>query len=104
MTMGNMDIGQITPARPILRPVPEIGEAPRKEGMSFGKVIKDVVDDAVKAEQDASKAIEDFASGKIDDVHDVVMAVGRANMAISLLVQIRNGILEAYQELSSISM
>jgi len=40
----------------------------------------------------------------MQDVHDVVMAVGKANMAIQLLVQVRNGVLEAYQELSRIQM
>ena len=80
-------------------PQPRSGDQP-----SFGKIIKGVFEEAVEAESEAGKAVEDFAAGNITDVHDVVMAVGKANMAIQLLVQVRNGILEAYQELSRISM
>jgi flagellar hook-basal body complex protein FliE len=102
--MSNIGIGPVSPRLDVFRPVPEVGEPPRKEGGSFSKVIKGVVDDAVRAEEDAGKAIRDFAAGNIDDVHDVVMAVGKANMAISLLVQVRNGILDAYNQLSKIAM
>lgn len=102
--MSDIIIGPITPRLNVIKPVPEVGEAPRGDGASFSKVIKGVVDEAVTAEQEAGQAIQDFASGSIDDVHDVVMAVGRANMAISLLVQVRNGILDAYNQLSKISM
>jgi flagellar hook-basal body complex protein FliE len=102
--MSGLKIGQIDPGRQILKPVPEVGKPPKEGGVSFGNVIKGVVDDAIKAEQDAHVAIADFASGNLNDVHDVMMAVGKANMAVSLLVQIRNGVLQAYNELSKISM
>jgi flagellar hook-basal body complex protein FliE len=102
--MSDFRIGPVPPGLDVFKPVPEVGKPPRKESASFGKVIKGVVDEAIKAEENAGKAIQDFASGNINDVHDVVMAVGRANMAISLLVQVRNGVLDAYNQLSKIAM
>jgi len=94
---------------PAVRPV-EILKGPQElpgaqsgGGASFGDIVKGVFQEAVDAESDAGKAVEDFAAGNITDVHDVVMAVGKANMAIKLLVQVRNGLLEAYQELSRVS-
>ena len=101
--MSDIRIGPIASRPRIFDPVPEVPEAPEKQGLSFSKLIKDVASDAIEAEQEAARAIEDFAAGNINDVHDVVLAAGKANMAISLLVQIRNGVLEAYQELSRIS-
>jgi flagellar hook-basal body complex protein FliE len=97
-------IGPVASRPDIFKPVPEVPEPLKKEGLSFGKIMKSVADSAIEAEQEASTAIENFASGNINDVHDVVIAAGKANMAISLLVQIRNGVLQAYQELSRISM
>ena len=104
--MSDLKVGPVDPRVNIFKQVPEIGGAPKPQegGLSFGKMVKDVLGEAIQAEQDAGQAIQDFATGNIDDVHDVVMAVGRANMAIQLLVQVRNGVLEAYQELSRISM
>jgi flagellar hook-basal body complex protein FliE len=88
----------------ILKPPQEITQQPSGEGPSFGKIIKGVFEEAVEAESEAGRAVEDFAAGNIANVHDVVMAVGKANMAIQLLVQVRNGVLEAYQELARVSM
>lgn len=102
--MSGIRIDQVTPRVDRFKPVLEVPEPPKEKGLSFGEVIKGIVGDAVEADQEASKAIEDFAAGNINDVHDVVLAVGKANMAIQLLVQIRNGVLEAYGELSKISM
>jgi flagellar hook-basal body complex protein FliE len=101
--MSDIRIGSLPPSPDIFKPIPEVGQPPRKDGASFGKMVKGIVEDAVKAEEDAGKSIQDFASGNMNDVHDVIMAVGKANMAISLLVQVRNGILDAYNQLSKIA-
>ena len=101
--MGDMRIDPVIRRVDILKAPQELPE-PRSGGTaSFGNVIKDVFKEAVEADSEAGRAVEDFAAGNITDVHDVVMAVGKANIAIQLLVQVRNGILEAYQELSRIS-
>jgi flagellar hook-basal body complex protein FliE len=88
----------------ILKTPQEIPGKPGEAGPSFGSIIKDVFDGAVEAENDAGKAVEHLAAGSITNVHDVMMAVEKANMAIQLLVEVRNGVLEAYQELSRVSM
>ena len=102
--MSDMRIAPVIRRVDILKSPQEIPQPPSEEGPSFGKIIKGVFEEAVQAESEAGRAVEDFAAGNITDVHDVVMAVGKANMAIQLLVQVRNGILEAYQELSRVSM
>jgi len=101
--MSDMRIGPVIRRVDILKGPQELPQPGKGEGVSFGNIIKGVFDDAVEAESEAGRAVEDFAAGNITDVHDVVMAVGKANMAIQLLVQVRNGILEAYQELSRVS-
>lgn len=102
--MGDIRIDPVIRRVDILKSPQELPQPGPKEGPSFGKIIKGVFEEAVEAEHDAGRAIEDFAAGNINNVHDVVMAVGKANMAIQLLVQVRNGVLEAYQELSRVSM
>jgi flagellar hook-basal body complex protein FliE len=103
--MSDIRIDQINHLKDLFKPPREVGQPPGEEGgMAFGKIMKGIVNEAVEAESAATKAIQDFASGSIDNVHDVVMAVGKANMAIQLLVEVRNGVLEAYRELSRIQM
>jgi flagellar hook-basal body complex protein FliE len=103
--MTDMRIGQILPPGTIFKPEREVGAAPLAESdVPFGKMINNVVQEAMDAEQGAAVAIQEFASGSMNDVHDVMLAVSKANMAVQLLVQVRNGLLEAYQELSRIQV
>jgi flagellar hook-basal body complex protein FliE len=102
--MSDLRIAPVIRRVDILKGPQEIPQTESPQGPSFGKIIKDVLGEAVEAEAGAEHAIGEFAAGNITNVHDVMMAVGKANMAVQLLVQVRNGILEAYQELSRISM
>jgi len=103
--MTEMRIGQIQPPGTLFKPQRELGgAAPGENEVPFGKMVKDVVQEAMDAEKGASGAIQDFAAGSMNDVHDVMLAVTKANMAVQLLVQVRNGLLEAYQELSKIQV
>lgn len=40
-----------------------------------------------------------FASGQADSIHQVVLAAEKADIALQMTLQIRNKILEAYQEI-----
>ncbi|MGD9402642.1 MAG: flagellar hook-basal body complex protein FliE [bacterium] len=104
--MSGMKVNGIDPSTRIFK-MPEELPKPRPRGGeqgSFGGMVKDVIKDAVQADHEATAAINDFALGNIQDVHDVVLAVNKANMAIGLLVEVRNGLINAYNELSKISM
>jgi flagellar hook-basal body complex protein FliE len=103
--MTEMRIGQVLPPGTLFKSQRETGgAAPVESDVPFGKMIKDVVQEAMDAEQGAAGAIQEFAAGSMNDVHDVMMAVTKANMAVQLLVQVRNGLLEAYQDLSRIQV
>ena len=44
------------------------------------------------------KSIEQMATGEIEDIHQVMIAVEQANTAMEFMLEIRNKIIEAYQE------
>ncbi len=66
---------------------------------SFGKIITDMLKDTNQQMLDADKAIEAFAAGKIENVHDVMIATEKASLSFQLTLQVRNKVIEAYQEL-----
>lgn len=104
--MSGINVNGIAPSMHIFK-LPEELPRPKPQGgdqASFGGMIKDVISEAMRSDRGATAAIEDFAAGNIQDVHDVVLAVNKANMAIGLLVEVRNGLINAYNELSKISM
>ena len=104
--MSGINVNGIDPSMRIFKLPEELPSSEPRGGdqASFGGMIKDVVSEAMQSDREARAAIGDFAAGNIQDVHDVVLAVNKANMAIGLLVEVRNGLINAYNELSKISM
>lgn len=46
----------------------------------------------------------DFAMGKIDNIHEVMIAQEKASIALQYTVQIKNAVLEAYNEIMRLQM
>lgn len=73
--------------------------APTAEGPSFNEILNQAI---TRVEQDsvsASEAVVKLATGEITDVAQVMIASERANLSLGLAVQVRNKLLEAYQEI-----
>ena len=51
---------------------------------------------------DASIAIEDLAAGRRDDVETVIIATQKADLAFRMLLQVRNKVMDAYEEVKQI--
>lgn len=108
--MSGMNVGRIDPSTRIFKMPEEIpGAQPKaqpqgEDKTSFGQLVKGVLEEAVQTDRAATAAISDFAAGNTQDVHNVIVAANRANLALGLLVQIRNRLVTAYNELSKISM
>jgi len=69
-----------------------------KTSQSFGQIFKDLVSDTNKLQSDAARIAEKFALGEIADVHEVMIAAEKAGVAFELVMEIRNKLVEAYQE------
>jgi flagellar hook-basal body complex protein FliE len=85
-----------------LKPLPE-GVQEGKE-ISFRESIRNFVHDVDGMQKDASKKITDFIAGDISDVHDVMIAVEKAQTSFQMLMELRNKMLEAYREIKSVTL
>lgn len=47
----------------------------------------------------AEMALQDFAAGKSNNIHHVMLALEDAKLSFQLLVQVRNKLLEGYQDI-----
>lgn len=66
----------------------------------FGQMLKDALSEVNEAQQNSSEMVNAFAQGKNVELHRVMMAMERASVAMQLTLQVRNKVLEAYQEVS----
>ena len=49
--------------------------------------------------KEADQKVAEFAMGKSHDLHEVMIASEKADLSLKFLLQIRNKLLEAYQEI-----
>ena len=83
----------------MISPQPVQGIKTEKDSESFSTVLNKFVDDVNSLQNNADKSIEKLAAGEITDVHQVMIAVEEANTAMEFMLEIRNKIVEAYQEI-----
>lgn len=104
-----MNIGSVNPlaASPLARtdaPLPKIGLPAGMPSVSaptegFGSMLDGLVA-TVDAKQDASRAMtRSILLGENDQLHQGVIAMQEASVAFSLMVEVRNKLVESYQEL-----
>lgn len=73
-------------------------------GSSFSDVLKGQIDEVVKLQQDASRAVEDLTLGKTDDMTGVMTAMEKSDVAFKTLLAIRTKLMEAYDEVRNIPL
>ncbi len=65
---------------------------------SFEQAIKEAIKEVSEVQNDAEKAIENFSTGEVKDIHTVVLAMEKADMSFQTLMAVRNKLLAAYEE------
>ena len=69
------------------------------EMVDFSEMMKGYLDDVNDMQVKADNSTNDLIIGKTDNVHEVMIAAEEARLALELTVQVRNKVIEAYQEL-----
>ncbi len=65
---------------------------------NFGTLLAEYLGKVNQANLHAEKLSQDLALGKNVELHQVMLATEQANLALQLTIQIRNKVIEAYQE------
>ncbi len=73
-------------------------------GASFSDALKNSIDEVSRLQQDASKAVEDLMTNKTEDVTGVMTAMEKSDLAFKTLLAIRSKLMDAYEEIKSISI
>ncbi len=66
---------------------------------AFAEALERAVRSADELQRRADTAAAALADGRTDDVHAVMVAMEEASLALQLAIQVRNRLLESYQEL-----
>lgn len=72
------------------------------EAASFKDFLMKSIQDVDTAQQDANKAVETLMTGGDVDPASVLTAVEKADLAFRMMLQMRNKVMQVYQEVKDI--
>ena len=70
------------------------------ESENFGQMLMDALKEVNSTQTDANKLQGDLMANRPVEIHDLMIAMERASTSMQLTMQVRNKVLEAYQEIS----
>lgn len=96
-----LPLGAMSPITPTsLESTPNIGsgEGTHKAGTDFSKFLKDALNQVDALQTNADAASLQLATGKVQDMSEVMVALEKASLSLSLTVSIRDKVLDAYNQ------
>jgi flagellar hook-basal body complex protein FliE len=67
---------------------------------AFLDTLHKTLDQVQQAQGEADQKVSDLVTGKGEDVHNALIAVEKADLSFQLVMQVRNKIVQAYQDIS----
>ena len=71
-----------------------------QEKVSFGEVLQEKLNEVNTQQLQADELTRSYIAGDNIELHDVMLAAEQANLSLQLTVQVKNKMVEAYQEIA----
>lgn len=78
------------------------GQKPNASDSQFMDTLRNAMDQVGSLQSEADDKVAQLLSGNGQDVHSAMIAVEKANLSFQMMVQVRNKIVQAYQQISAI--
>ena len=65
----------------------------------FSQMLGDLVDKVNQSQLDADKSVQNLVTGESKGLHEVMIAMEKANISFQFITQVRNKAIDAYQEI-----
>lgn len=93
-----MIISGIAPIMP-LGPNISSGDGTQKTGADFSKFLTEALNQVEALQKNADVASLQLATGQVDDLSSVMVALEKASLSLSLTVATRDKVLDAYNQI-----
>jgi flagellar hook-basal body complex protein FliE len=74
-------------------------QSSKENHVSFSEMLRNSINQVNQIQLESQNINNQFITGEIDNVHQVTLAAQKAEMALQYTIQIRNKILDAYNEI-----
>ena len=80
-------------------PVEATADAAQTGGASFGGIMERVLGSAFSSYQAAEASLRSLAVGETNNLHSVMLQMAQADLSFRMVLEIRNRLTQAYQEI-----
>lgn len=95
--MSTIDLLQITQPAQISKPNPKSSE--KITTPKFSETLSEMISQVDHLQKEAGNSVESFIAGEHGNLHEVMASVEEAQLSFQLMMEIRNKLMESYQEL-----
>src|ERR1700736_243432 len=100
--MPTPSIGGLSPIKPTL---PTLGSGPEKPaGADFGSALKQAVGALGELSGKGDASSPAGAGGAPSDIHELMLTTEQASLGLSMAIQVRNKLIDAYTEVMRMSV
>lgn len=65
----------------------------------FSSMLKKSLDELNASQEQSDRALADMASGQVKDLHQAAITIGKAEVSMKLMLEVRNKAISAYKEI-----
>ncbi len=92
-------VSSLKPLSPIMGPQATQDVTSKKNGMGFSDFLNNAIQNAENTAEVSREMTNALLSGETDDLHSVTIAGEKADLALNLVIQVRNKVVDAYNEI-----
>ncbi|MGZ0049757.1 flagellar hook-basal body complex protein FliE [Brevibacillus gelatini] len=94
-----MDINALSQTASVRTPVANKLPTPAEVTKDFTSFLTDALNQVNQAQVESANLADRFAAGEITDLHQVTVAGQKASVMLQMTLQVRNKMIESYQEI-----
>lgn len=94
---------RIDPQAPTTPAAPQ-GPKDQAKDISFSEQLKELLYSVNKKQTEADEQVGKVVTGESEDLHSAMIALEEASVSFQLMLEIRNKMLEAYQEINRMNI
>ena len=79
-------------------------EKPTQGGTAFSEILGNAIDEVNSLQTQAGEQVQKAMTGEITDIHTAMIAVQKADVSFQMMMQVRNKLVSAYQEIMKLQV
>lgn len=96
--IASQSAARIAGSSPSPAAAPGAAKAGRPGGDPFADLMKSELQQVNHQHQHADEMVKQLVEGQTDNIHGVVLSVAKADLAFRMMLEIRNRVIDSYQE------